>query len=64
MSEQKSKALKGSNNKRLNNMDVRNNEITLPLVDVKQVLRNSNLTIPSEEDVFHAKEWVDDGSRL
>lgn len=64
MMENKGTALTGENNKRLNNMDLRNNQCTFPLTDVKSVCKPSNLTIPPEEDVMHAKEWVDDGSRL
>lgn len=64
MIEDKGTALTGTNNKRLNNMDLRNNQCTFPLTDVKMVAENANLTFPPEEDVVHAKEWVDDGSLL
>lgn len=64
MIENKEIALTGSNNKRLNNMDLRNNQNTFPLTDVKCVTKNAKLSIPPEEDVIHAKEWVDNGSRL
>lgn len=64
MKDNKCEALTGSDNKRINNVDVRNNQCTFPLVDVQTVIQNANLTIPPEEDVIHAKEWVDDGSRL
>lgn len=60
----KEKALTGACNKRLNNMDERNNQYTFPLADVEHTIANSKLTIPSQEDVIHAKEWIDDGSRL
>lgn len=64
MIENKNVALTGASNKRLNNKDLRNNQNTFPLVDTKTVTRESRLTLPPEEDVMHAKEWVDDGSLL
>ena len=60
----KGAALSGVNNKRLNNMDVRNNKCTEPLTDTAYRSKASGITIPPEEDVIHAKEWVDDGSVL
>lgn len=64
MLENKETALTGANNKRLNNMDLRNNQCTSPLTDVNEISQPANLTFPPEEDVVHAKEWVDDGSLL
>lgn len=64
MIENKNVALTGASNKRLNNKDLRNNQNTFPLVDTKIVTREARLTLPPEEDVIHAKEWVDDGSIL
>lgn len=64
MIENKNVALTGASNKRLNNKDLRNNQNTSPLVDTKTVTREARLTLPPEEDVIHAKEWVDDGSIL
>ena len=64
MKENKNEALTGSDNKRLNNIDLRNNQYTFPLTDVQRTIQNAHLTIPPEEDVVHAKEWVDDGSLL
>lgn len=64
MIENKNVALTGASNKRLNNKDLRNNQNTFPLVDTKKVTREAKLTFPPEEDVRHAKEWVDDGSIL
>lgn len=60
----KSKALSGKDNTRLNRMDIRNSEITFPLVDAKEVNKAAGVSIPPIEDVIHAKEWVDNGSRL
>ena len=64
MEEKKSTALNGMSNKRLNNCDLRNNEIVDPLTDAACRKKNSGITCPPEEDVIHAKEWVDDGSLL
>ena len=64
MEDKKSKALSGENNIRLNNVDTRNSEITFPLADVETTNEITGTTIPSKEDVIHAKEWVDNGSRL
>lgn len=64
MSDNKKNALTGENNKRLSNMDVRNSQQTFPLTDVSTIMDHTNLTFPPQEDVIHAKEWVDNGSRL
>ncbi len=64
MQDNKSKALSGKNNKRLNNTDTRNSEITFPLVDAQEINQAAGTSSPSIEDVIHAKEWVDNGSRL
>jgi hypothetical protein len=36
----------------------------LALADVKSRKKNTNISLPSEQAVEQAKEWVDDGSRL
>lgn len=59
----KNQALTGNQNKRLNNVDFLNNSYTAPLTDVDKV-SVAGTTIPPEEDVIHAKEWVDEGSLL
>lgn len=64
MLENKNIALNGQSNKRLNNMDLRNNQCTAPLADTKVITQEAKLTFPSEEDVKHAKDWIDNGSRL
>lgn len=64
MHDQKNKALSGKNNKRINNTDTRNSEITFPLVDAQEVNPAAGTSTPSIEDVIHAKDWVDNGSRL
>lgn len=59
----KTEALTGSQNKKLNNVEFVGSSYTDPIVDVKKV-DIAGTTIPPEEDVIHAKEWVDDGSLL
>ena len=64
MIDDKKDVLTGANNKRINNSDLRNNQMNFPLADVRSVTENANLTFPSEEDVVHAKKWIDNGSQL
>lgn len=64
MKDHKSKALSGTNNKRLSCIDTRNSEITFPLADTDKMNSAKGVSIPAIEDVIHAKEWVDDGSEL
>lgn len=35
-----------------------------PVADTERKLPGSNVSIPDEESVIRAKEWVDKGSRL
>lgn len=60
----KNQALTGVCNKRLNNEDLRNNQSTFPLADVKSKKHEGNVGVPAKEDVEHAKQWVDNGSLL
>lgn len=39
--------------------DLKNAFKTFPLADVDEIDDESNITIPSEDDVEDAKEWVD-----
>ena len=64
MIEDKNIPLTGASNKRLNNMDLRNNQNTAPIADTKSITKDAKLTVPPQEDVIHAKEWVENGSRL
>ena len=64
MSDHKQIALTGTQNKRLNNTDLRNNQSTEALVDVHKITKSGQKDSISEADVIHAKEWVDNGSRL
>lgn len=56
--------LTGAHNKRLNNTHPTNNERTAARTDADKVLDNTKVTVPSEQNVVNAKEWVDNGSRL
>lgn len=64
MEGRKSTPLTGVDNSRLNNVDLKNNQLTSPLADEGKKRARAGMTIPAEEDVVHAKEWVDDGSLL
>ncbi len=64
MLENKNIALTGASKKRLNNMYLRNIQSTAPIADTNVVTQEAKLTFPSEEDVKHAKEWIDNGSCL
>lgn len=61
--ENKSKALNGENNRRLNLKLALDQGLNAPISEADQIMPESNVTIPSEENVIHAKEWVDNGSR-
>lgn len=64
MTTQKWVALNGKNNSRIERTDVKNQSTTFPLTDTDRIDKADHTTRPSEEDVIHAKEWVDDGSLL
>lgn len=64
MNTDKNQPLSGENNKRLNNTNPTNNEGTAAWSDIHKEIPHSKVPIPSETHVEHAKEWVDDGSRL
>ena len=57
-------ALSGEKNKRLNSKTPTNQEYTAAWSDVDEIVPHSEVTVPSESQVEHAKEWVDNGSRL
>lgn len=57
-------ALDGKNNSRIERTDAKNQSTTFPLADTGKIHKTDHMTRPSEEDVIHAKEWVDDGSLL
>lgn len=64
MTKSKWAPLDGKNNSRIQRTDVKNQSTTFPLADKDEICKSCHLTKPSEEDVIHAKEWVDDGSLL
>lgn len=56
--------LSGRNNSRLDKGRPIHNEDTAAWNETDKVLKPSNVSIPSQQNVIDAKEWVDDGSRL
>ncbi len=61
---QKNNQLNGSNNKRLSSSKPTDNEGTAAWANEKSRHKNSNVSIPSIDNVINAKEWVDNGSKL
>ena len=61
--ENKAKALNGENNRRLKLKLALDQGLNAPISEADQVVPESNVTIPSEENVIQAKDWVDNGSR-
>lgn len=64
MESKKCRALQGQHNKRLGKSDEQENEGTAAWTQTNQSAPKSQVSIPSEDAVIHAKEWVDNGSRL
>lgn len=58
-----SRQLSGKNNKRLHSTIRLDNHYTAPISNDADKYPETNVTIPSLENVLDAKEWVDDGSR-
>lgn len=58
-----SRQLNGKNNKRLHSTTPVSNWYTAPILNDADKYPETNVTIPSLENVLDAKEWVDDGSR-
>jgi len=56
-------ALNGDNNRRLTLKLAVDQGINYALSETDQVIPESNVTIPSEENIEQAKDWVDNGSR-
>ena len=56
-------ALTGENNKRLTLKLAVDQGLNAPLSEADQIMPESNVTIPSEENILQAKDWVDNGSR-
>ena len=53
-----------SNNARLNSTTPVKREDTAAWADIDSVLPHSKVSVPSDENVLNAKEWVDNGSKL
>lgn len=64
MNKQKSQALTGTHNQRINKTSQSDSEATAAWTGEACHAPKSNVTIPSSSAVEHAKEWVDNGSRL
>lgn len=56
--------LKKKGNKRLDSSSATNNEGTAAWANEDRRCDVCNVSIPSEDDVERAKNWVDNGSRL
>lgn len=64
LTHEKMEHLTGENNKRLNSSIPTHDESTAAWCDTKKTLKDSHVSIPSEQGVINAKEWVDNGSKL
>lgn len=60
----KARPLTGANNARLKKHRPTNSQYTAAWADIDKLQADSKINIPAIEDVIHAKEWVDNGSRL
>ncbi|MGL4737836.1 MAG: CDIF630_02480 family spore surface protein [Cellulosilyticaceae bacterium] len=56
--------LTGKGNQRLGNTESFHEETTAAITDAKEVLQDTQVTVPSELNIINAKDWVDDGSQL
>ena len=64
MKSNKTKPLTGANNQRLTKHTPTNSQQTAAWSDIDKLKIESNVSIPSEESVEEAKDWVDNGSQL
>ena len=64
MENAKSRPLNGSHNKRINSVDKNDNELTAAWANHGEIYQDTNVSAPSEDCLMHAKEWVDNGSKL
>lgn len=62
--EKGSRQLSGRDNARLHSKISVNSTYTAALSDDDKVCKDTNATIPSEQQVLEAKDWVDNGSKL
>ena len=63
MTNTKSQALNGKQNKRLNNLDRFHSDITEARCNIAYET-SSKVDIPDTNQIIHSKEWVDNGSKL
>lgn len=59
-----SRQLSGKDNRRLDSKVSVNSCYTEAIADNSKVCKDTNATIPSEEQILEAKDWVDNGSKL
>lgn len=60
----KSQALSGKDNKRLNNLDRFHSEKTEARCNIAHETKIAGVNLPDATNVIHSKEWVDNGSKL
>ena len=60
----KNNQLQGKDNKRISSSKPTDNEGTAAWANEKHKQEPSNVSIPSNEMVIEAKNWVDNGSKL
>lgn len=64
MNNQKSHPLTGASNQRLDKTSQSDSQSTVAWAGTDHHEAKSNVSIPDASAVEHAKEWVDNGSRL
>ena len=64
MNNQKSRPLTGASNQRLDKTSRSDSQSTAAWAGTDHHAAKSNVSIPDTNAVEHAKEWVDNGSRL
>lgn len=61
---EKSQPLSGTHNQRINKTVQTDNTATAAWTKESRMTQKANVSIPDTSAVEHAKEWVDNGSRL
>ncbi|MCI9123353.1 MAG: DUF3787 domain-containing protein [Eubacterium sp.] len=61
---EKSHALNGTHNQRINKTVQTDNTSTAAWTKESRMTPKANVSVPDTSAVEHAKEWVDNGSRL
>lgn len=64
MNNPKSQALTGKDNNRMNKTTQTDNESTAAWAGTGHYTEDAGVSIPRDQAVQNAKEWVDNGSRL